>query len=546
MIVQEGIEENLRFLIVEVRKQVEKTRKFLAKPSRDLLDSIRAKDDYIDNLKSIIQRKCFKHAIRDRIQQAEVDLLKSIEVIAVNLERIADFSENIIGQATYVIETGVLDRYDFDPMFEVVLAAVDKIDDAVFTQNVQVALSVCRSEDELDRHYARTFNQVIADMRGGGDPQQLVTVLFIYRYLERMGDSLLNIGEAVISAAMGERIKIDRFWALEDSVTGSDLSELKKSLRDVALQPIGETRSGCRISRVQGAAGGRAVIFKEGKHNKLMDEKKSIEKWHELFPGLAPQIHSFHPQGENASILFEFLAGETFDEIVMRRDMTAVEAALRDICGTLSEIWRKTRTQEGKPALYMKQMHARLGDVYEIHPSFRQEGWAVDGLNFASIEELATRARELEEASLKAPFHVFIHGDFNIDNIICNAQEHTIHFIDLHRSRYTDYLQDVSVFIVSNQRMQVFERPVRRRLNNVSLSFFEFARSFAESEGDPTFQARLALGLARSFATSARFVLDEEFAKSMFMKSRFLLERLAAHPADSLESFIIPEEVLVG
>ena len=103
MIVQEGIEENLRFLILEVRKQVEKTRKFLARPSRKLLESVRAKDDYIDNLKSIIQRKCFKHAVRDsKLQQAEIDLLKAVEIIAVNLERIADFSENIIGQAGYV------------------------------------------------------------------------------------------------------------------------------------------------------------------------------------------------------------------------------------------------------------------------------------------------------------------------------------------------------------------------------------------------------------------------------------------------------------
>ncbi|MCA8913744.1 MAG: phosphate uptake regulator PhoU, partial [Planctomycetes bacterium] len=105
--------------------------------------------------------------------------------------------------------------------------------------------------------------------------------------------------------------------------------------------------------------------------------------------------------------------------------------------------------------------------------------------------------------------------------------------------------QDVSVFIVSNQRLQVFEKPVRNRLNHVAQSFFEFARSFAESTGDRTFEARLALGLARSLATSTRFVLDEDFAKSMFLKSRYLLEQLLKHPADQLETFKLPQEVLV-
>jgi len=547
MIVHEGIEENLRFLILEVRKQVEKTRKFLARPSRKLLDSVRAKDDYIDNLKSIIQRKCFKHAVRDtKLQQAEIDLLKAIEIVAVNLERVADFSENIIGQAGYVIDHDVLDVYDFDPMLEVVIRALDAVADAVFQQDVQVALSVCRAEDELDRLYAQVFHRVLDDMKAGGEPQSLVTVLFIYRYLERMGDSLLNMGEAVISAAMGERIKIDRFWALEDSLDNANLDEMKENLRNVALRPMGETKSGCRISSVQNEkTGGRAVIFKEGKLGKLLDEKRSIEQWHELVPGLAPRIHSFHHQGENGSILFEYLPGRTFEEIIMRQEVPRIESALSDICAVLQEVWTRTRDDKPVPAGFMKQMRARLGDVYQLHPSFRQEAWHVDGLRFNALEDLVEQAFALEEKYLRPPFSVFIHGDFNIDNILYDAEQKAVHFIDLHRSRFTDYLQDVSVFIVSNQRLQVFEKPVRNRLNHVAQSFFEFARSFAESTGDRTFEARLALGLARSLATSTRFVLDEDFAKSMFLKSRYLLEQLLKHPADQLETFKLPQEVLV-
>ena len=545
MILQDGIEENLRFLILEVRKQVEKTRKFLARPSRELLDNVRAKDDYIDNLKSIIQRKCFKYAGKTRLQDAEIDLIKAIEVVAVNLERIADFSENIIGQAGYIIDHNVLDEYDFDPMFEIVLRALDLTGEAILQQDVQVALSVCRAEDELDRHYGRMFHQVLEDMRQGGDPQPLVTVIFIYRYLERMGDSLLNVGEAVISAALGERIKIDRFWALEDSLESSDLNVLKENLRNVALRPMGETKSGCRISSVEtDNTNRRAVIFKDGKLGKLLDEKESIERWHEIMPGLAPRIHSFHHQGENGSILFEYLPGRTFEEIVTRGEINEIDLALEDICNALLELWTKTRDNTARPAGYMKQLRSRLGDVYELHPNFRQEGWQVDGMTFPALEDLIERAHALEEQHLQPPFSVFIHGDFNIDNIIYDAPNRSVHFIDLHRSRHTDYLQDVSVFIISNFRLQVFESVVRNRLSYVAQSFFEFVRSFAEVNGDPMFQARLALGIARSFATSARFVLDEDFARTMFMRARYLLERLLEHPVESLAAFKIPENVL--
>jgi phosphate uptake regulator/aminoglycoside phosphotransferase len=546
MIVPEGIEENLRFLIVEVRKQIEKARRFLAKPSRKLLDSLHAKDDYIDNLKSIIQRKCFQHAIRDAdIPQPEIDLLKAIEITSVNLERIADFCENISAQAEHIIESGVLDNYDFDPMFNMVLEGLDKVEDAIFKQEVQIALSVCRAEDELDLLYARAFHGCIEDMRQGGDPAQIVTVIFLYRYLERMGDSLLNIGEAVISTCMGERIKIDRFWALQDTLDSSNLQDLKESLRSVAMQPIGETRSGCRISRVQSNKGGRAVIFKEGKLSKLEDERASIEQWHKIMPGLAPQVHSFHEHEDNGSLLFEFLPGETFDRIVIARDIPLVEKALREICTVLHEVWSKTRATPGKPAGYMKQLKARLADVYELHPDFQQDSWGVDGLAFESLEEQVKRAAELEEAVLTPPFSVFIHGDFNMDNIIYNDQDSTAHFIDLHRSRHTDYVQDVSVFIVSNQRKQIFENRIRRRLNHVAASFCEFARGFAQATDDTYFEARLALGLARSYVTSARFVLDEEFARYLFQRARYLLARLLEHPPTQLETFRIPEEVLV-
>jgi hypothetical protein len=120
-----------------------------------------------------------------------------------------------------------------------------------------------------------------------------------------------------------------------------------------------------------------------------------------------------------------------------------------------------------------------------------------------------------------------------------------VHFIDLHRSRRLDYVQDVSVFLVSNHRLQVFSAPVRKRIDRVTVRFFEFAESFAHSAEDKTFEARLAFGLARSFATSTRFVLDEEFAKSMFLRARYLLERLLAHDAQRLSEFRIPKEVLV-
>jgi hypothetical protein len=108
-----------------------------------------------------------------------------------------------------------------------------------------------------------------------------------------------------------------------------------------------------------------------------------------------------------------------------------------------------------------------------------------------------------------------------------------------------DYVQDVSVFLVSNFRLKVFKKSVRRRIRHSISQFLAFSRAFAERHGDATFSARVALGVARSLATSTRFILDRGFATMMMQRSRYLLERLLECNAESFSQFQLPEEVLI-
>jgi hypothetical protein len=139
-----------------------------------------------------------------------------------------------------------------------------------------------------------------------------------------------------------------------------------------------------------------------------------------------------------------------------------------------------------------------------------------------------------------------VHGDFNIDNVIFDSKTDRIRFIDLHRAAMKDYVQDVSVFLVSNYRLPVFETPLRRRIHQSITSFKTFAADFADEIGDKTFERRLALGVARSFVTSSRFVLDEDFSQDMILRARFLLESVVADNGRRRTKYRLPEEVLIG
>ncbi len=133
-----------------------------------------------------------------------------------------------------------------------------------------------------------------------------------------------------------------------------------------------------------------------------------------------------------------------------------------------------------------------------------------------------------------------IHGDFNLDNIIFDPDSKRINFIDLHRSCDSDYVQDVSVFMVSNYRVPILDVNTRRRINRVVVAFHQFATRYAERNGDETFQIRLAFGLARSFITSTRFILDQSLADSMCQRGCYILERLLERNRKNAVGFSLP------
>jgi phosphate uptake regulator/aminoglycoside phosphotransferase (APT) family kinase protein len=527
----EGIEDNLRFLIIEVDKQLSRTGRYLQNPEQSALTKIIESDDYIDNLKAVIVSKSFAAAAEGCHGHETVALLRTYEVIASNLERIADFCEKVIVQVSYIDNPAIYARYDFRDFLAEVVAGVELIEPAVFEPDVQVALGICRTEYTTDHMYAVLFNRVLAELHSGAteETQSLVTVLFIAHYLERMGDALLNIGEAILSAHLGERIKIEHLRALEDSL---ELSELSTHLGQLSLASMGETKSGTRVNSLLSRAEQcdssrpRPVICKEGKTHKLIKERDNIARWEELMPGLAPRIYSFHEGEEDGAILFEYLPGATFESILLRKTHAEALFALDAIERKLLEVWSRTRRPERATPRFLGQLSSRFEDVLAAHPEFRHGDGRIGDMEVASFVSLIRRLWAHDEA-LAAPFSVFIHGDFNVDNVIYDRARDSVRFIDLHRSRMMDYVQDVSVFLVSQFRLRCLEAALRRRIGTLTLRFHDFARAYARSIGDISFDERLALGVARSLATSTRFVLDRKLARSMFLRARYILERLS-------------------
>ena len=542
MMTFESFEENLNFLVLEVESQVTLTFRLLSDSESSLIEKIAAKDDYVDNLKTIIENACFAclHGSGDDLCE-DVTTIRAAQAIAVNLERIADYCVNIARQTEYLIEFSQLHQSNFQEMFALIQEGLKAVLPALRDRDLAQALRICRTEQHLDELYKENFDWIMARLRTGHYIEDLITTLFIFRYLERIGDALLNIGEALIFAATGERIKIEQFDLLKDVLAKAGLDQ---PLTRGEFRAIWGSRSGCRIGQVGGgddAAGDARGIYKEGVRGKIQKEKESIEHWEHIIPGLAPRILGYRENTDKATLLVEFLPGRTLDSVILGNDENTLHAALAALEKTLTVIWDKTLVAEPTPTTYMAQLKTRLEAVRRVHPGFMRSWKVIDALRIHSSEELIDHCAAIETRH-PAPFAIRIHGDFNANNVIFNPDNQRINYIDFHRSRDADYIQDASVFLVSNFRMPVFEPALRHRLNWVIGRFYAFVEAFARARQDTAFELRMALALARSFYTSTRFELNQAFAHDMFTRAHYLMEKVLDLP--EAQSFRLEREVL--
>ncbi|VFQ42738.1 phosphotransferase [Desulfoluna butyratoxydans] len=540
----EGLDQHFRFLVLALETQARGTQIFLLDPVRKGMPKLHSRKRYIDNLKTVVDNECFGliHS-RASLSRSLVNRVRAAQRICDSLARIGDILVSVAEQAADHSCREFQAAMDVEGTFSPITAGLAPIQRALAKGKMDAALSICRVGSELDRACANGAEKLMAALQEGGDPGHLVSVLCVLRDLGRVGCELLNIGEAILFSILGEHIDIEQFHALKKTLSKSGRAD---SVESIDYRAIKGTRSGCRVGEVRGAgtrheAGSR--IYKEGPLEKIRREKENNSRWQQYCPGLVPEVYSFHAQGKNGSLLLEFLPGETLDAVIRSAEEAVVKSALDTLERTLFAVWDRTAVTAPRATDYIHQIQARLADVLAVHPAFFRESTSVGRAAAHSVRELLTGCAAIEK-ELAAPVSVFIHGDFNTSNVVYNNATGRVHFIDLHRSRDFDYVQDASVFLVSLFRTPVFDADCRRRINGAIGRFHKGVEAFSIQRGDASFAVRLALALARSFYTSTRFELNTDFARAMYNRALFLLEKVQGFQGGDWAAFRFPEEVL--
>ncbi len=165
----------------------------------DTAKTIMENDAEIDQLEIEVEEECLK--ILALHQPVAVDLRYIISVLKINndLERIGDLTTNIAGVVVYLSDKK---KIPVPPSISEMTGIVSKMLkdclDSLFKKDLELAASVRKADDKVDDLHLKMYQTVKDRVIESTDSiDQMMPLLSVSRYLERIADHCTNIAEDV-------------------------------------------------------------------------------------------------------------------------------------------------------------------------------------------------------------------------------------------------------------------------------------------------------------------------------------------------------------
>ncbi|MCB0832003.1 MAG: phosphate signaling complex protein PhoU [Bacteroidetes bacterium] len=192
-----------------VETQVQETIEALINGDQSLAHKVIGDDKKIDDLEIQIDDEVL--SLLALHQPVAFDLRDILGISKINgdLERIGDHALNIAESALAITKKdSQLSMSNIPKMCEVVRAMLKDSIDSFIHKNAELALSVCRRDDEIDDLNKHLFADILATMIK--KPQTIPTAMEIIRIsknIERIADLCTNICEDVVFISDAKSIK---------------------------------------------------------------------------------------------------------------------------------------------------------------------------------------------------------------------------------------------------------------------------------------------------------------------------------------------------
>lgn len=166
-------------------------------------------DKEINALRYQIEEDCLRTLATQQPAASDLRLIIATTHIAVELERIGDHASSIADVVQRMAEEDqILSLHKLPKMAKHADRMLKKSIDAFLNRDAEMALSISRREEKIDKHYDTLFHETLSEMQSENYIQRATFLLWVGRHLERVGDRAINIAERVVFAVRGEFIEI--------------------------------------------------------------------------------------------------------------------------------------------------------------------------------------------------------------------------------------------------------------------------------------------------------------------------------------------------
>ena len=167
-------------------------------------------DDKIDELREYIRDRSIELVVLKQPMARDLRYIYALGFIALELERIGDYAVNIAEETIKICQDEYIkDLIDIPKMYEDCKKMILEVKESLENENEDLAREIALQDDKIDSLYNRVQEDCLRVMNA--NPQTInqgVNLLFIGRYLERIGDHITNICEMIIFAINGEMTEI--------------------------------------------------------------------------------------------------------------------------------------------------------------------------------------------------------------------------------------------------------------------------------------------------------------------------------------------------
>lgn len=203
------LREEILYMGGLVEDQIQKAVKSLVDRDSELAKIIIERDHEVNRLDVEIDDLCIRLLALHQPAGKDLRFITTGLKITTDLERIGDMSVNTCERALELNQEPQLKPYiDIPRMARIAQRMIRESLDAFVREDTDLALKVCKDDEEIDQLNSQIFREVISFMIE--DPHTVSRAMklsSISKYLERMADHATNIAEMVIFMVKGKSIR---------------------------------------------------------------------------------------------------------------------------------------------------------------------------------------------------------------------------------------------------------------------------------------------------------------------------------------------------